>query len=84
MPNSIGMAATRGTLHRGATKFGGTWLFGVQCRGLPFLGDRSSSLTAAPLPGLLAGREGRGDWVHGLWLVGFSQPDVARWSGASG
>jgi hypothetical protein len=48
MPNSIGMAATQGTLCHGAIKFGGTWPFGVQCGGFPFLGDRSSFFTARP------------------------------------
>jgi hypothetical protein len=48
MPNSIGMAGTRGTLRHGATKFGGMWPFGVQCVGLHFRGDQSSSFTARP------------------------------------
>jgi hypothetical protein len=74
MPNSIGTAAPRGTLRYGTTKFGGTCPFGVQCGGLPFRGDRSSSFTARPSAwsfGRGIGYTGFGSWVspHRLLLV---------------
>jgi hypothetical protein len=53
-------------------------------RASPSEGNEVPPLRPASLPGLSAGREGRGDWLHGFRLVGFPSPDVARWSAASG
>jgi hypothetical protein len=63
---------------------GCSWSFETQCGGLPNMGIESSLLRPAPLSGLPAGREGWGDWLHGFRLVGFSRPDVVRWSAAFG
>jgi hypothetical protein len=57
---------------------------GSSVRASPSEGIEVPPLQPAPLPGLLAGWEGRRDWLHGFQLVGFSSPDVARWSAASG
>jgi hypothetical protein len=57
---------------------------GPSVRASPSKGIEVPLLRPAPLSDLSAGREGRGDWLHGSRLVGFSRPDVARWSVASG
>jgi hypothetical protein len=84
MPNTIGTSGTRGTLWRGATNFGGMWSFGAQRVGFPFRGDQSPSFMARPSAWSVGRAGGAGDWLHGSWLVGFSSPDVIRWSAVSG
>jgi hypothetical protein len=75
MPNSIGTGGTRGTLCRGATKFGGTWPFGAQCAGFPLRGDQSPYFTARPFAWSVGRVGGAGElaaWVsaHGFPLTG--------------